>query len=185
MKLPGNMQDMMKQAQQMQAKMQEEIAPIRVEATAGGGMVTVKMDGQKNCSASRSTPKRPATSRCCRTWCWPPATKPSRRWTSRRSKDRRHARRHGPASRTVLTHARLRRAARAADPGVQAPARHRPEVGAAHRVPRPALGPRRRRAARPGAARRQGQARPLHASATTSATASCVPTAATRTATTA
>ena len=48
MKLPGNMQAMMKQAQQMQHKLQEEIAAIRVEATAGGGMVTVKMDGQKN-----------------------------------------------------------------------------------------------------------------------------------------
>jgi hypothetical protein len=41
------MQNMMKQAQQMQQKMQEEVAQIRVEATAGGGMVTVKMDGQK------------------------------------------------------------------------------------------------------------------------------------------
>src|SRR5438876_12252126 len=48
MKMPGNMQAMMKQAQQMQQRMQEEIAQIRVEATAGGGMVTVKMDGQKN-----------------------------------------------------------------------------------------------------------------------------------------
>jgi nucleoid-associated protein EbfC len=48
MKLPGNMQQMMKQAQQMQQKMQEEVALIRVEATAGGGMVTVKMDGHKN-----------------------------------------------------------------------------------------------------------------------------------------
>ncbi len=48
MKLPGNMQAMMKQAQQMQQKLQEEIAQIRVEATAGGGMITVKMDGQKN-----------------------------------------------------------------------------------------------------------------------------------------
>ncbi len=50
MKLPGgmNMQAAMKQAQQMQQKMQEEIARIRVEASAGGGMVTVKMDGQKN-----------------------------------------------------------------------------------------------------------------------------------------
>jgi DNA-binding YbaB/EbfC family protein len=48
MKLPGNMQSMMKQAQQMQERMQQEIAQIRVEATAGGGMVTVKMDGQKN-----------------------------------------------------------------------------------------------------------------------------------------
>ena len=48
MKMPGNMQAMMKQAQQMQEKLQEEIALIRVEASAGGGMVTVKMDGQKN-----------------------------------------------------------------------------------------------------------------------------------------
>ena len=48
MKLPGNMQTMMKQAQQMQARMQEEVAKIRVEASAGGGMVSIKMDGQKN-----------------------------------------------------------------------------------------------------------------------------------------
>lgn len=51
MKLPGNMgnmQGMMKQAQQMQERLQAEIALIRVEASAGGGMVTVKMDGQKN-----------------------------------------------------------------------------------------------------------------------------------------
>jgi DNA-binding YbaB/EbfC family protein len=47
-KLPGNMQGMMKQAQQMQERMQAEIALIRVEASAGGGMVTVKMDGHKN-----------------------------------------------------------------------------------------------------------------------------------------
>jgi DNA-binding YbaB/EbfC family protein len=49
MKVPGNMQAMMKQAQQMQAKLQEEIEAIRVEASAGGGMVTVKMDGNKRC----------------------------------------------------------------------------------------------------------------------------------------
>ncbi|MFL6352193.1 MAG: YbaB/EbfC family nucleoid-associated protein [Bryobacteraceae bacterium] len=48
MKIPGNMQSMMKQAQQMQQKLQEQVAAIRVEASAGGGMVTVKMDGQKN-----------------------------------------------------------------------------------------------------------------------------------------
>lgn len=47
MKMPGNMQNMMRQAQQMQQKLQEEIALIRVEASAGGGMVTVKMNGQK------------------------------------------------------------------------------------------------------------------------------------------
>ena len=48
MKMPGNMQNMMKQAQQMQERMQEEVAKIRVEASAGGGMVTVQMDGQKS-----------------------------------------------------------------------------------------------------------------------------------------
>ena len=48
MKLPGNMQQMMRQAQQMQEKLAQEIAQIKVEATAGGGMVTVQMDGHKN-----------------------------------------------------------------------------------------------------------------------------------------
>jgi len=48
MKIPGNMQSMMKQAQQMQEKLQQEIAAIRVEGSAGGGMVSVKMDGQKS-----------------------------------------------------------------------------------------------------------------------------------------
>jgi nucleoid-associated protein EbfC len=47
-KLPGNMQQMMRQAQQMQEKLQQEIAQIKVDASAGGGMVSVKMDGQKN-----------------------------------------------------------------------------------------------------------------------------------------
>ena len=32
----------------MQQRLQEEIAQIRVEASAGGGMVTVQMSGQKN-----------------------------------------------------------------------------------------------------------------------------------------
>jgi nucleoid-associated protein EbfC len=48
MKMPGNMQSMMKQAQQMQEKLQEQIAAIRVEGSAGGGMVNIKMDGHKN-----------------------------------------------------------------------------------------------------------------------------------------
>jgi DNA-binding YbaB/EbfC family protein len=42
------MQQMMRQAQQMQEKLQQDIALIKVEASAGGGMVTVTMDGQKN-----------------------------------------------------------------------------------------------------------------------------------------
>src|SRR5438309_2696042 len=57
MKMPGNMQNMMKQAQQMQQKLQEQIAAIRVEASAGGGMVTVKMDGHKNVLAVKIDPE--------------------------------------------------------------------------------------------------------------------------------
>ena len=57
MKLPGNLQAAMRQAQQMQQKMQEEVAQIRVEASAGGGMVTVKMDGQKNLLAVKIDPE--------------------------------------------------------------------------------------------------------------------------------
>ena len=57
MKLPGNMQQMMRQAQQMQEKMQQDIALIRVTATAGGGMVTVSMDGQKNLLSVKIDPE--------------------------------------------------------------------------------------------------------------------------------
>src|SRR6476660_1887716 len=58
MKMPGNnMQAMAKQVQQMQQKMAEEIAAIRVEASAGGGMVSVKMDGQKNVLGVRIDPE--------------------------------------------------------------------------------------------------------------------------------
>ena len=57
MKLPGNMQQMMRQAQQMQEKMQREVAEIKVTATAGGGMITVTMDGQKNVLAVKIDPE--------------------------------------------------------------------------------------------------------------------------------
>ncbi|MDP8219874.1 MAG: YbaB/EbfC family nucleoid-associated protein [Candidatus Stygibacter frigidus] len=45
----GNMNDLMKQAKKMQEQMmkaQEELANKVVEATSGGGMVTVTMNGQ-------------------------------------------------------------------------------------------------------------------------------------------
>ena len=60
MKLPGgmgNMQAMLKEAQKAQQKLQQEIALIRVEASAGGGMVTVKMDGNKNVLAVKIDPE--------------------------------------------------------------------------------------------------------------------------------
>jgi DNA-binding YbaB/EbfC family protein len=42
-----NLTEMMQQARQMQEQMQKQMAETRVEATAGGGMVTVAMDGTK------------------------------------------------------------------------------------------------------------------------------------------
>ena len=60
MKFPGNMgnmQSMMKQAQQMQQRMQEEVAKIKVDGSAGGGMVSVTMDGQKNVLAVKIDPE--------------------------------------------------------------------------------------------------------------------------------
>ena len=51
------MQAMMQKAQQMQERLQQEIALIRVEASAGGGMVTVKMDGHKNVLAVKIDPE--------------------------------------------------------------------------------------------------------------------------------
>jgi nucleoid-associated protein EbfC len=47
MKFPGgfNMQAMMKQAQQMQERMAKEMEELRVDASAGGGVVTVQMKG--------------------------------------------------------------------------------------------------------------------------------------------
>ena len=51
---------LMKQAQQMQeqvAKAQEELASETVQASAGGGMVTVKMDGNKNLLSVKIDPE--------------------------------------------------------------------------------------------------------------------------------
>ena len=57
MKLPGNMQQMMQQAQKIQEKLHQEIALIKVEASAGGGMVTAHMDGQKNLLSVKIDPE--------------------------------------------------------------------------------------------------------------------------------
>jgi nucleoid-associated protein EbfC len=43
-----NIQKMMQQAQQMQENLQKQMADMSVEATAGGGMVTVRVTGHKN-----------------------------------------------------------------------------------------------------------------------------------------
>jgi len=42
-----NIQHMMKQAQQMQDTLQKQMAEMRIEGAAGGGMVTVVINGHK------------------------------------------------------------------------------------------------------------------------------------------
>ena len=52
-----NIQQMMKQAQQMQERLQKQMAELKVEATAGGGMVTVVMNGSKQIQALTIDPE--------------------------------------------------------------------------------------------------------------------------------
>ena len=42
-----NIKQLMKQAQQMQDQMQKQMAAVKVDGTAGGGMVTATMSGSK------------------------------------------------------------------------------------------------------------------------------------------
>lgn len=53
----GDMQRMLKQAQEMQARLQKELAELRVEGSSGGGMVTVIVDGQKNVLSLKLDPE--------------------------------------------------------------------------------------------------------------------------------
>jgi DNA-binding YbaB/EbfC family protein len=52
-----NIQSMMKQAQEMQERLKRQMADMRVEATAGGGMVTVVVNGAKQVQAIRIDPE--------------------------------------------------------------------------------------------------------------------------------
>lgn len=52
-----NIQKLMKQAQQMQERMQRELATLEVEAAAGGGMVSVRMNGHKQVLAVKIDPE--------------------------------------------------------------------------------------------------------------------------------
>lgn len=52
-----NIQKLMKQAQQMQSKIQDEMDALEVEASAGGGMVTVRVSGQKHLLSIRVEPE--------------------------------------------------------------------------------------------------------------------------------
>lgn len=48
---------MMKQAQQMQERLQKQMADMKVEATAGGGMVTVVVSGHKQVLSLKLDPE--------------------------------------------------------------------------------------------------------------------------------
>ena len=48
---------MMKQAQEMQARLQKQMGEMRVEATAGGGMVTVVVTGTKQLQSIQIDPE--------------------------------------------------------------------------------------------------------------------------------
>ena len=48
--------EMMRQAQQLQERMQKEMSSIRVEGAAGGGMVTVVVNGHKHVQSIKIDP---------------------------------------------------------------------------------------------------------------------------------
>ena len=52
-----NIQQMMKQAQQMQERLQKQMAELRVEGNAGGGMVTVVINGAKEIQSLKIDPE--------------------------------------------------------------------------------------------------------------------------------
>ena len=51
-----NLQQIMKQAQQMQERLQKQMAELKIEATAGGGMVTVVVNGAKQIQSLKIDP---------------------------------------------------------------------------------------------------------------------------------
>jgi len=53
----SSIRQLMKQAQQMQEKLQRELAELVVETSVGGGMVTVKMSGHKQLVAVKIDPE--------------------------------------------------------------------------------------------------------------------------------
>jgi hypothetical protein len=57
MKNLQQMQQMLKQVQQFQEQLQKQLDELVVEAAAGGGMVSVKMNGQKQLHEVRIDPE--------------------------------------------------------------------------------------------------------------------------------
>ena len=70
--MPGNMANLMKQAQRMQRQMEEQQKELEAKeftATAGGGAVEVTVSGKREVTESESWPKKlwiRMTSRCWR-----------------------------------------------------------------------------------------------------------------------
>ena len=52
-----NINDMMKQAQQMQERLQKQMTEMRVDGAAGGGMVVVTVNGNKQLLSIRLDPE--------------------------------------------------------------------------------------------------------------------------------
>jgi len=52
-----NIQQMMKQAQEMQNRLQKQMAELKVEGNAGGGMVTVVVNGAKQVQSLKIDPE--------------------------------------------------------------------------------------------------------------------------------
>jgi len=60
MKMPGNLGSIMKQAQEMQTKMkaiQESLKTKEIESSAGGDMVTLKMNGEYEITSLKIKPE--------------------------------------------------------------------------------------------------------------------------------
>jgi YbaB/EbfC DNA-binding family len=84
-----NLGNMLKQAQQMQTRMQEMQAKLEatiVEGQAGGGMVKVSLSGKGDLKKVNIDPSL-MTARCWKTCCWPhmptPSRRSRRRWPTR------------------------------------------------------------------------------------------------------
>ena len=62
MRFPGgnDIRQMMKQAQKMQESMAKELDALRVDATAGGGMIKVEMTGNKELTSIKIEPEAAA-----------------------------------------------------------------------------------------------------------------------------
>lgn len=83
----GNMQGMMKKVQKMQKemkKLQDDLKKRTVEATVGGGVLTIVMNGEKNVESVHIDPSiiDPKMQKCWKTSWSQPSMKPTRKSTT-------------------------------------------------------------------------------------------------------